>query len=272
MTACEDGYVEAEQDGVSAGTKISDTGIVSLTVAAFYRFIALGNPAELQAELQSAFTEEELLGTLLLAPEGINGTLAGTAEVVDRLLTLLGARVGLERSVVKFSTVEENPFGRLKFKVKQEILAFRRAVVDPAKAGSYVAPGDWNALIADPEVLLLDTRNIYETAMGTFQGAIDPKIETFSEFVTYARTQLDPAKHPKVAMYCTGGIRCEKASAFLLQEGFAEVFHLEGGILRYMEEVSLEESTWTGACFVFDRRREVAHQDLLAAATIDGAR
>lgn len=235
-----------------------DTGRVNVTVAAFYRFFPLEDPATLQAELQSAFTEEELLGTLLIAPEGINGTLAGAPEVIDRLLTMLADRTGLDRSTVKLSTAEENPFGRLKFKVKREILAFRRAVVDPAKAGTYVAPKDWNALIADPEVLLLDTRNTYETEVGTFRGAIDPQIDTFSEFATYAQKQLDPSRHRKVAMYCTGGIRCEKASAFLLQEGFAEVYHLEGGILRYLEEVPAEESAWTGECFVFDRRRGVS--------------
>ncbi|RXH56585.1 rhodanese-related sulfurtransferase [Granulicella sibirica] len=233
-----------------------------VTVAAFYRFIAIEDPAALQAELRSAFTEEELRGTLLIAPEGINGTLAASSEVIERLLTLLAERTGLERPAVKFSRAAENPFGRLKFKVKQEILAFRRAVVDPSKAGTYVAPKDWNALIADPEVLVLDTRNTYETEVGTFRGAVDPKIETFSEFATYARNELDPARHTKVAMFCTGGIRCEKASAFLLQEGFAEVYHLEGGILRYLEEIPVEESTWIGECFVFDRRREVGSEDL----------
>ena len=161
---------------------------------------------------------------------------------------------------MKFSTAAEMPSGRLKFKVKREILAFRRAVVDPAMAGTYVAPRDWNALIADPEVLVLDTRNRYETAVGTFHGAVDPGIETFSDFATYAREQLDPTAHKKVAMFCTGGIRCEKASAFLLQEGFAEVYHLEGGVLRYIQEIPVEESAWTGECFVFDRRRGVGYK------------
>ena len=233
-----------------------------ITVAAFYKFVKMEDPASLRAELQSTFTIEELQGTLLIAPEGINGTLAGTAEVVDRLLLLLAERTGLERSAVKFSTAEETPFGRLKFVVKQEILAFRRAVVDTAKVGTYVAPADWNALIADPGVLLLDTRNTYETAVGTFRGAVDPGLETFSEFATYVRKQLDPAKHRKVAMFCTGGIRCEKASAFLLQEGFAEVYHLEGGILRYLEVVPVEDTAWTGECFVFDRRRTVEPRNL----------
>lgn len=239
-----------------------DTVSVIITIAAFYRFIALEDPASLQAELKSVFMEGELLGTLLIAPEGINGTLAGAAEVIDRLLILLAERVGLERSEVKFSRADENPFGRLKFKVKKEILAFRRAVLDPSKAGRFVAPQEWNALIADPEVLVVDTRNSYETGVGMFHGAIDPGIATFSEFATYARKRLSSAKQTKVAMYCTGGIRCEKASAFLLQEGFAEVYQLEGGILRYMEEVPVEESAWTGECFVFDGRREVTPDDL----------
>jgi UPF0176 protein len=230
-----------------------------VTVAAFYRFIALDDPSKLQAELKSSFTSDELRGTLLVAPEGINGTLAGAADVIDRLMIVLAERTGLERSAVKFSSADENPFGRLKFKVKREILSFRQATLDVSKTGTYVAPQDWNALIADPDVLVLDTRNTYETAVGMFRGSIRPQIDTFSEFVMYARQQLDPAKHTKVAMYCTGGIRCEKASAFLLQEGFPEVYQLEGGILRYMEEVPVEESTWTGECFVFDQRGGVAH-------------
>ncbi len=238
-----------------------DNRWVMVTVAAFYRFVAMTDPAGLRSELEAAFTEEELRGTLLIAPEGINGTLAGAAEVVERLLGLLAERAGLGRAAVKFSTAAEMPFGRLKFKVKREILAFRQAVVDPAMAGTYVAPRDWNALIADPEVLVLDTRNRYETAVGTFRGAVDPGIQTFSEFATYAREQLDQTAHKKVAMFCTGGIRCEKASAFLLQEGFAEVYHLEGGILRYIQEIPVEESAWTGECFVFDRRRGVRYKD-----------
>jgi len=149
----------------------------------------------------------------------------------------------------------------LKIRVKQEVLAFRKAVVDPVRNGTYVQPEDWNALLADPEVLLLDTRNHYEVEMGTFAGAVDPGIVTFSDFVTYVRENLDPARDRKVAMFCTGGIRCEKASAFLLQEGFGEVFHLKGGILKYLEDVPAEESTWRGECFVFDRRTSVGHED-----------
>jgi UPF0176 protein len=231
------------------------------TIAAFYHFVSLPDPVALREELAVSFGEEELCGTLLIAEEGVNGTVAGSVAVIDRLLELLHARIGLERSEVKFAIADKTPFGRLKIKVKPEILTFRGVEVDPTQAGTYVQPEDWNALIADPEVLLLDTRNHYETECGTFANAVDPGIETFSDFAGYARENLDPGKHRKVAMFCTGGIRCEKASAFLLQEGFAEVFHLKGGILKYLEEVSPEESQWRGKCFVFDRRDGVDHGD-----------
>ena len=234
---------------------------MTYTIAAFYRFVSLPDPAALREEFRAAFSEDELCGTMLIAGEGVNGTMAGGAATIDRLLTMLGEKVGLDRAEVKFTFAEERPFGWLKFRVKQEIIAFRKAVVDPTQAGRYVPASEWNALIADPEVLLLDTRNGYETEIGTFQGAVDPGIETFSEFATYVRENLDPAKHRKVAMFCTGGIRCEKASAFMLQEGFGEIYHLQGGILKYLEETPKEESTWQGECFVFDRRRSVGFED-----------
>jgi UPF0176 protein len=234
---------------------------MTYTIAAFYHFTALPDPIALQAELRASFTEEELCGTILIAREGVNGTVAASAEVIDRLLLMLAERVGLNRADVKFAIAEERPFGRLKFQVKQEILAFRKAEVDPTKCGTYVQPQEWNALLADPEVLLIDTRNHYEVEMGTFAGATDPGIETFSDFATYVRDNLDPTKHRKVAMFCTGGIRCEKASAFMLQEGFGEVFHLKGGILKYLEEIPAQDSTWKGECFVFDRRTSVGHDD-----------
>jgi UPF0176 protein len=234
---------------------------MTYTIAAFYRFVSLPDPAALREEFRAAFSEDELCGTMLIAGEGVNGTMAGGAETIDRLLAMLAEKVGLDRAEVKFTFAEERPFGRLKFRVKQEIIAFRKAVVDPSQAGRYVSASEWNALIADPEVLLLDTRNGYETEIGTFQGAVDPGIETFSEFATYVRENLDPAKHRKVAMFCTGGIRCEKASAFMLQEGFGEIYHLQGGILKYLEETPKEESTWQGECFVFDRRRSVGFED-----------
>ena len=230
-------------------------------IAAFYCFVALPDPTGLREELAAAFSEQELCGTILIAGEGVNGTVAGSAEVIDRLLRMLAERVGLERAEVKFASAEERPFGRLKLKVKRDVLPFRKADVDATRAGTYVQPREWNALLADPEVLLIDTRNHYEVEMGTFAGAVDPGIETFSDFATYVRENLDPAKHRKVAMFCTGGIRCEKASAFLLQEGFGEVFHLKGGILKYLEEVPQHESAWRGECFVFDRRTSVGHGD-----------
>jgi UPF0176 protein len=231
------------------------------TIAAFYRFVALPDPAALRDELSAAFTEDELCGTILIAHEGINGTMAGSSETIDRLLGILATRAGLDRAEVKFATEEELPFGRLKIKVKDAILAFRKAKVDPTRAGTYVTAQEWNNLLADPDVLLLDTRNQYETEVGVFAGAVDPHIENFSDFATYVRENLDPVKHRKVAMYCTGGIRCEKASAFMLQEGFGEIYHLKGGILKYLEEVPAEESKWQGECFVFDRRRGVDHTD-----------
>ena len=235
--------------------------VMTYTIAAFYSFVTLPDPAGLREELCASFSEDELCGTILIAGEGVNGTVAGSAEVIDRLLAMLAERVGLERAEVKFASAEERPFGRLKLKVKRDVLPFRKAEVDATRAGTYVQPQEWNALLADPEVLLIDTRNHYEVEMGTFAGAVDPAIETFSDFATYVRENLDPAKHRKVAMFCTGGIRCEKASAFMLQEGFGEVFHLKGGILKYLEEVPQQESAWRGECFVFDRRTSVGHED-----------
>jgi UPF0176 protein len=234
---------------------------MTFTIAAFYRFVPLDDPAALRELLRSEFSREDLCGTLILAPEGINGTLAGSAETIDHLLSLLAEHTGLPRSEVKFSSAPERPFGRLKFQLRREIIPFRKAAVDTTQAGRYVAPEDWNALLDDPAVLLLDTRNHYETALGTFANATDPGITNFSDFATWVRDHLDPARHTKVAMFCTGGIRCEKASAFMLQQGFPEVYHLRGGILKYLQDVPATESKWQGECFVFDRRTSVSHED-----------
>jgi UPF0176 protein len=236
-----------------------DEEVVRHTIAAFYRFTPLQNPEQLCSTMRQSFHKDELRGTMLIAPEGVNGTMAGSAETIERLLQKLHFEVGLERADVKFSSSEEPPFGRLKFRLKQEIIAFRKAAVDPSKPGTYIEAQDWNDLLSDPEVTVLDTRNGYETDIGTFTGAIKPGIETFSDFATYVRENLDPAKHRKVAMFCTGGIRCEKASAFMLQEGFGEVYHLKGGILKYLEEIPEQESRWEGTCYVFDRRVAVGH-------------
>jgi len=233
------------------------------TVAAFYRFFALANPQALREELHQTFALTDLRGTTLLAPEGVNGTMAASAETIDRFLRLLEERAGLSRSEVKFSHSETPPFRRLKFKCKREIITFRAdQPVDPNRPGTYVDAAHWNELIADPSVLVLDTRNTYETEIGTFDGAVTPPLEKFSDFAQYVTDQLDPAKHTKVAMFCTGGIRCEKASAYMLQNGFPEVYHLQGGILRYLEDTPAEESRWKGDCYIFDERVAVKHSDL----------
>jgi UPF0176 protein len=233
------------------------------TIAAFYRFVALAEPQALRDELHETFALTDLRGTTLIAPEGVNGTMAASAETIDRLLALLGARVGLPRSEVKFSVSEAPPFRRLKFKRKREIITFRSSEpVDPSRPGTYVDPVQWNALVADPDVLLLDTRNTYETEIGTFAGAVTPPLEKFSDFADWVTEKLDPAQHKKVAMFCTGGIRCEKASAYMLQHGFPEVYHLRGGILRYLEETPQTQSRWQGDCYIFDERVAVKHTDL----------
>lgn len=234
---------------------------MNYTIAALYRFVALPEPIALRDQLRAAFADTDLRGTMLIAPEGVNGTLAGSPETIEHLLTTLTEKVGLDRSEVKFSYAKERPFKRLKFRRKAEIIAFRKAQVDATKVGTYVGPQQWNAIVADPDVLLLDTRNHYETDLGSFVGATTPGIDTFSDFVTYVRENLDATRHQKVAMFCTGGIRCEKASAFMLQEGFSEVYHLKGGILKYLEDVPQQNSTWKGSCYIFDDRTAVGHED-----------
>ena len=230
------------------------------TVAALYRFTPVADPAALKAAQQPAVQSHGLCGSLLIAPEGINGTLAGSAQAVDAMLDLLALHCGLPREDVKFSDAPAKPFNRLKVRLKREIITFGQPQADPAAlSGTYVEPQDWNALLADPELVLLDTRNDYEVAVGTFQGAHDPAIGKFTGFADYVRATLDPAKHKKVAMFCTGGIRCEKASAFMRAEGFETVYHLRGGILKYLETVPASESRWQGDCYVFDRRVAVGH-------------
>jgi UPF0176 protein len=233
------------------------------TVAAFYRFFALADPQALRDELRQTFVQTDLCGTTLLAPEGINGTMAGSEETIAVFLNLLDERFGLKRTDVKLSTSEYAPFRRLKFKCKREIITFRADdPVDPMRPGTYVNPADWNALVSDPSVLLLDTRNTYETEIGTFAGAVIPPLAKFSDFAGWVTEHLKPAQHTKVAMYCTGGIRCEKASAYMLQLGFPEVYHLRGGILRYLQETPAAESRWDGDCYIFDERVAVKHDDL----------
>jgi len=205
-------------------------------------------------------TSVDVKGTLLLAAEGINGTIAGPQTGIDTVLAFLAAQPGLENISHKESYSDENPFHRTKVKLKKEIVTMGVEGIDPNQVvGTYVKPQDWNALISDPEVLLVDTRNDYEVEIGTFKGALNPDTETFREFPDYVAKNLDKNKHKKVAMYCTGGIRCEKSTAYLKEQGFEEVYHLEGGILKYLEEVPKEETLWEGECFVFDGRVAVNH-------------
>jgi UPF0176 protein len=230
-------------------------------VAALYKFVTLDDFHELREPLLDACREAGTCGTLLLAREGINGTIAGSRAGIDRVLSYLRSDPRLADLEHKESVDEDMPFYRMKVKLKKEIVTMGVPDIDPNEAvGTYVSPGDWNELLSDPEVLLIDTRNDYEYGIGSFRGAIDPRTTTFREFPEFVRTHLDPRKQKKVAMFCTGGIRCEKASAFMLKEGFEEVYHLQGGILKYLEEVPEQESIWEGECFVFDNRVAVNHR------------
>ena len=229
-------------------------------IAALYLFTAIDDPAELKVNLLQELSPLQLCGTLLIAPEGINGTLAGTESGIQQLLICLNKNTGLSQNDVKFSYSEEKPFNRFKIRLKREIVTFNQPEANPnLRVGTYIEPDQWNKLIEDPEVIVLDTRNKYETLIGTFENAIDPKIDSFTEFSDYVRKNLYPQKNKKIAMFCTGGIRCEKASAFMLAEGFEAVFHLKGGILKYLEQVPKEQSRWKGDCYVFDRRMAVGH-------------
>jgi UPF0176 protein len=231
-----------------------------IVVAALYKFVSLPDYEALREPLLQCMQANGVKGTLLLAEEGINGTVSGSRAGIDGLLAWFGADVRLADIDHKESYCDEQPFYRTKVKLKKEIVTLGVPTVDPnLVVGTYVEPQDWNALISDPEVLLIDTRNDYEVSIGTFEGAIDPKTKSFREFPDYIKANFDPAKHKKVAMFCTGGIRCEKASSYMLGEGFSEVFHLKGGILKYLEEVPQEQSKWQGDCFVFDNRVTVRH-------------
>lgn len=233
------------------------------TVAALYRFARVGDPAALRDRLE-ALCGEDVRGTLLVAYEGVNGTIAGPVEAIARVVEGLKALPGFDGTEVKYSAAERMPFHRLKVRVKPEIVTLGLPDLEPAtNAGTYVAPEDWNALINDPDVVVIDTRNDYEGEVGTFRGAVQPNTRSFRDFPDWFRTEgralLDRPNPPKVAMYCTGGIRCEKSTAFLKAEGVEEVFHLHGGILKYLETVPEAESLWEGECFVFDERVAVGH-------------
>jgi UPF0176 protein len=233
-------------------------------VAALYQFVPLPDFRELKDPLHKLCQDLGIRGTLLLAHEGINGTVAGRHAAVDVLMTEL--REGtlfmgrLDNLELKFSTATEMPFKRMKVRLKKEIVTLGDPQTDPLRrVGTYVSPAEWNRLLDEAGIVLLDTRNDFEVEMGTFEGAVDPRIKRFSEFKDFVKNELDPKRHTKVAMFCTGGIRCEKASSYMLAQGFEEVFHLKGGILKYLEEVPETESRWNGGCFVFDERVALGH-------------
>jgi UPF0176 protein len=231
-----------------------------IVVAALYKFVHLPDFHALRPALLDCAEAAGIKGTLLLAEEGINGTISGSRAGIDAVLGWLRADPRMATLEHKESLTDRHPFYRLKVKLKKEIVTLGVPEVDPnTLVGTYVDAQDWNALISDPEVLVLDTRNDYEVETGTFRRAIDPKTTSFREFPQFVREHFNPEQHKKVAMFCTGGIRCEKASSFMLGEGYAEVYHLKGGILKYLEEVPAEESLWQGECFVFDHRVGVTH-------------
>ncbi len=234
--------------------------MTEIVVSALYKFVSLDDYTALRKPLLKLMEEHHVKGTLLLAKEGINGTIAGDRKGIDALLAWLRSDPRFADLETKESYEQAMPFYRSKVKLKKEIVTMGIEGIDPNNiVGTYVKPKDWNALITDPDVLLIDTRNDYEVKIGAFKGAVNPETETFREFSQYVKQQLDPAKHKKIAMYCTGGIRCEKSTAYLKEQGFEDVYHLQGGILKYLEEVPAEKSEWQGECFVFDNRVAVNH-------------
>ena len=229
-------------------------------VAALYKFCRLAQHEAMREPLTSLCQREGIHGTLLLAREGINGTVAGTDSAIARLIAWLSEQIGLDGMELKYSAAEAMPFHRMKVRLKKEIVTMGVPDVDPlAGTGAYVEPADWNALISDPDTVVVDTRNDYEYAIGTFRGALDPQTKTFREFPDWVERHHNLLAGKKVAMFCTGGIRCEKATAYVRSLGLGEVFHLKGGILKYLEEVPAAESLWDGECFVFDERVSVGH-------------
>ncbi|MBI1619693.1 oxygen-dependent tRNA uridine(34) hydroxylase TrhO [Aquamicrobium zhengzhouense] len=232
----------------------------SFRVAALYRFTSLPQWKELQAPLTEFCEARGIKGTLLLAHEGINGTVAGSYEAIAELIDFLGTIKELDGLELKYSHAGEMPFHRMKVRLKREIVTMGVDTIDPiGDAGTYVEPAEWNQLVSDPDTIIIDTRNAYETAIGTFKGAIDPETTSFTEFPRWAQARHNELKGRKVAMFCTGGIRCEKATAYMRSIGIDDVYHLKGGILKYLEEVKPEESLWEGECFVFDERVSVKH-------------
>jgi UPF0176 protein len=240
--------------------RATDTTELPIVVAALYRFVELPHYQSLRGDLERMLNEHQVRGSLLLAEEGINGTIAGSREGIDHVLAHLRSIPEFAELDVKESGCVEQPFRRGRVRLKREIVTMGVEGIDPKETvGTYVDPEAWNALISDPDVTLIDTRNDYEVAIGTFQGAEHPNTESFREFPEFVDKHLDPNKQKKVAMFCTGGIRCEKSTALLKQKGFKEVYHLRGGILKYLETIPESDSMWEGDCFVFDQRVSVGH-------------
>jgi len=229
-------------------------------VAAFYKFVDIGGVETMQRELRDFCAERDIRGTILLAREGINATISGPPDDIEALVSKLRSDARFATLDVKFSRSPAHPFQRFKVKIKPEIVTFGGPDVSPsARTGHLVEPREWNALISDPDVLVVDTRNDYEVAIGTFERAVNPKTRSFGEFRAYVANELTSDPHRKIAMFCTGGIRCEKASAYLLAQGFTDIHQLSGGILKYLEEIPAGESLWRGECFVFDERVALEH-------------
>ncbi|MGB6229588.1 MAG: rhodanese-related sulfurtransferase [Litorimonas sp.] len=233
---------------------------MSYAIAALYKFVALDDIEALQSKLRDAGGDLDIRGTLLLAREGLNGTISGSPDELEEMIRYLQSDPRLSELDVKYSRSETQPFLRYKVRLKKEIVTLGRPTVDPTQTvGTYVAPSDWNEVVADPDTVVIDTRNAYEVEVGSFKGALDPKTDSFREFPAWVEANRDKLDGKRIAMFCTGGIRCEKASSFMLNEGFDEVLHLKGGILKYLETQPESTSLWEGDCFVFDQRVAVGH-------------
>ena len=230
-----------------------------VVISAFYKFVALDDHQAVRTQLLAVAEANDMRGSVLVAPEGINGTLAGSRTNTNAFFDQVRSDARLTDLEVKESFSDTMPFLRIKVRLKKEIVTFRQPVDPTSRVGTYIAAEDWNQVISEPDVLVIDTRNEEEVALGTFANAVDPGTTSFTEFADFVAT-LDPAEHPRVAMFCTGGIRCEKASSYMLDQGFEDVMHLKGGILKYLEDVEADESLWHGECFVFDERVTVDHE------------
>lgn len=230
-----------------------------VTIAAFYHFFDFPNFADTRAPLLAELKRLEIKGSLLIASEGINGTLAGSREAIDTFLAYLKQHIVQGDFTHKESHADRQPFGRAKVRLKKEVISLGESVSPTRRTGRYVEPDQWNALIADPNTVVIDARNSYEVHLGTFDHAIDPGTRNFKQLPAFVKKTLDPAQHKKIATFCTGGIRCEKFSSWLLEQGFEEVYQLKGGILKYLEDVPPQDSAWQGECYVFDERVAVGH-------------